>query len=68
MLTSIPYSPTLVPKMSWGSPNGMIAKAATAVQIEIPGARAKRTPTEVVGRDCSLLISLAMSARGWRIP
>ena len=43
-----------MPKMSTVSPNGMIAKAATAVMIEMIGASAKSKPTDVRGRNCSL--------------
>jgi hypothetical protein len=68
MLTSIPYSPVFVPKMLWTPPNGMIANEATAVRIEISGATAYRKPTDVNGRDCSLVSSLRMSAIGCSIP
>jgi hypothetical protein len=50
--------------MSTVSPNGMIAKAATAVVIEIVGARANSQPIDVRGRNCSLVRSLTMSAIG----
>ena len=46
------------------SPKGMIPNAATAVTIEMIGASANRKPTEVVGRNCSLVSSLRMSASG----
>ena len=54
--------------MSTVSPKGMIAKAATAVMIEISGASAKSQPIDVRGRNCSLVMSLTMSAIGCRIP
>ena len=54
--------------MFWVSPKGMIANAAQAVRIEITGASANRTPTEVVGRNCSLVSSLRMSAIGCSAP
>ena len=57
-----------MPKMSCVSPKGMIAKAATAVRIETIGATANRKPTEVVGRNCSLVSSFRMSASGCRAP
>ena len=50
--------------MFWTSPKGMIAKAATAVRIEMTGAIANSRPIEVVGRNCSLVSSLRMSASG----
>ena len=54
--------------MSCTSPNGMIANAATAVTIEMIGAIANRKPIEVVGRNCSLVSSLRMSASGCNAP
>ena len=68
MLGSIPYRPVLVPKMSTVLENGMIAIVAIAVVIEITGAITNSQPTDVRGRNCSLKISLPMSAIGWRIP
>ncbi len=54
--------------MSTVSPNGMIAKAATAVMIEMIGASRKSQPTDVRGRKDSLVSSLTMSASGWAMP
>ena len=54
--------------MSWTSPNGMIASAATAQRIEIAGASANRKPMELSGRDFSLANSFRMSAIGCIIP
>ena len=54
--------------MLWVSPNGMIANTATAATIEMIGASANRKPTEVAGRNCSLVSSLMMSASGWISP
>ncbi len=68
MDTLTPYSPTGSPKIFWTLPKGMIANAATAVRIEINGATANSRPTEVVGRNCSLVSSLTMSASGCSAP
>ena len=49
MLMSIPYSPVLAPATSRTSPNGMIARLATAVTIAIAGASAISSGTPVLG-------------------
>jgi hypothetical protein len=54
--------------MSTVSPKGTIAKAATAVRIEITGARANSQPIDVRGRNCSLVANFTISAIGWSIP
>ena len=50
------------------SPKGMIASAATAVSIEIAGARAIIQGTAVRGEEDSLERSFSTSARGWISP
>ena len=50
--------------MCWTSPNGIMASAATAVRIAITGAIRNRKPTEVVGRNGSLVANLTISASG----
>ena len=57
-----------MPKMSTMSENGMIAIVAAAVSIEITGASANSQPFDVRGRNCSLKISLPMSAIGCSMP
>jgi hypothetical protein len=54
--------------MSTVSPNGMIAKAATAVMIEMIGASRNSQPTDVRGRNDSFVSSLTMSASGCMAP
>ena len=49
MLTFSPQRPTSVPLMLTTPPNGMIAKAAIAVRIEIAGASAISLATPVSG-------------------
>ena len=49
--------------MSCVRPNGMIAKAATAVVIEMIGARANSQPIDVLGRNCSFVASFAETNR-----
>ena len=50
--------------MFWTPPHGISASAPTAVMIESAGARRKRKPTEVVGRNGSLRANLTISAIG----
>ena len=64
----MPYSPTSVPKMSTVSPNGTIAKAETAVMIEIAGARTNSSSVDVCGREFCLTANLTISASGWSTP
>ena len=54
--------------MSTVLPNGTIANDTHAVRTEIAGAIANRKPTDVRGRNCSLLSSLKMSAIGCSRP
>jgi hypothetical protein len=54
--------------MSTVSLNGMIATVAPAHSIEITGASANSQPLAVRGRNCSLKISLPMSAIGCSRP
>jgi hypothetical protein len=54
--------------MCWTLPNGISANAATAVTIEMIGATANSRPIEEVGRNCSLVSSLRMSASGCSAP
>jgi hypothetical protein len=54
--------------MSWTSPKGTIASAATAVMIEISGASANSHPIDVLGRNCCLNNNLPMSAIGVSAP
>ena len=68
MSESIPYRPTCVPKMSTVFENGTTAIAATAVTIEMTGAKANRKPTAVLGCMGSLVANLRISASGWQKP
>ena len=50
--------------MCWTLPNGMSASEVTAVRIATIGAIRNRKPTEVVGRNGSLVANLTISASG----
>ena len=54
--------------MFWTSPNGTSASAPTAVRIAIAGAIRNRKPTDVVGRNGSLIANLTISAIGCSSP